>query len=40
MEFHMVIAISLNLNLRIHKKFVCQLQGHEKWVYFYVMEAY
>ena len=35
----MVIAISLNLKLWIHKNFVSQLQGHENWAYFYVMEA-
>ena len=35
----MVIAIILNLNLWIHKKIVSQLQGHENWAYFYVMEA-
>ena len=39
MKFHMVIAIILNLNLWIHKHFVSQLQGHENWAYFYVMEA-
>ena len=39
MKFHMVIAICLNLNLWIHKKFVSQLQAHENWAYFYVMEA-
>ena len=39
MKFHMVIAIILNLKLWIHKIFVCQLQGHENWAYFYVMEA-
>ena len=35
----MVIAIILNLKLWIYKKFVSQLQGHENWAYFYVMEA-
>ena len=35
----MVIAIILNLNLWIHKNFVCTLHGHENWAYFYVMEA-
>ena len=39
MKFHMVIAICLNLNLWIHKNFVSQLQGHENWAFFYVMEA-
>ena len=39
MKFHMVIAICLNLKLWIHKNFVSQLQGHENWAYFYVMEA-
>ena len=39
MKFNMVIAISLNLKLWIHKNFVSQLQGHENWAYFYVMEA-
>ena len=37
MKFHMVIAICLKL--WIHKHFVSQLQGHENWAYFYVMEA-
>ena len=39
MKFHMVFAICLNLKLWIDKKFVSQLQGHENWAYFYVMEA-
>ena len=39
MKFYMVIAICLNLNLWIHKNFACPLHGHEKWAYFYVMEA-
>ena len=39
MKFHMAIAICLNLKLWINKNFVSQLQGHENWVYFYVMEA-
>ena len=34
-----MVAIILNLKLWIHKNFVCQLQGHENWAYFYVMEA-
>ena len=32
-------AICLNLNLWIYKNFVCPLHRHEKWAYFYVMEA-
>ena len=39
MKFHMVIAIILNLNLRIHKNIACPLHGHKKWAYFYVLEA-
>ena len=39
MKFHMVIAICLNFKLWIHKKFVSQLQAHENWPYFYVMET-
>ena len=38
-NLHMVIAFILNLNLWIHKNFVCPLHRHEKWAYFYVMEA-
>ena len=39
MKFYIVIAICLNLNLWIHKNFACPHHGHEKWAYFYVMEA-
>ena len=39
MKFYMAIAICLNLNLWINKNFACSLHGHEKWAYFYVMEA-
>ena len=39
MKFQTDIAITLNLNLWLHKNFVSQLQGHENWAYFYVMEA-
>ena len=37
--WNFTIAIILNLKMWIHKNFVCQLQGHENWAYFYVMEA-
>ena len=39
MKLHMVIAIILNWNLWIYKNFVSQLEGHENWAYFYVMDA-
>ena len=39
MKLHVVIAICLNLKLWNQKKFVSQLQAHENWAYFYVMEV-